>query len=44
MALQIRRPDTAFSLDPSDKAQGRIRDERHLAFIRTLPSVGVDDG
>lgn len=39
MALQIKRPDTAFALDPSDKAQGRIKDERHLAFIRTLPSV-----
>ena len=39
MALQIKRPDTAFSLDPSDKAQERIRDDRHLAFIRTLPSV-----
>jgi len=30
---------TAFSLDPSDKAQERIRDERHLAWVRTLPSV-----
>ena len=39
MALAVRRPPTAFSLDPSDKAQSRIRDERHLAFIRTLPSV-----
>jgi hypothetical protein len=39
MAFAIRRPMTAFSLDPSDKAQSRIKDERHLAFIRTLPSV-----
>lgn len=39
MALQVRRPDTAFSLDPSDRSQKRIVDDRHLAFIRTLPSV-----
>lgn len=39
MAFQIARPSSAFSLDPSDKAQSRIRDEKHLAFIRTLPSV-----
>ncbi len=39
MALQIKRPSTAFSLDPSDKSQKRIRDEGHLAFIRSLPSV-----
>lgn len=39
MALRIVRPQTAFSLDPSDKAQKRIRDDAHLAFIRTLPSV-----
>lgn len=35
----IRRPATAFTSDPSDKAQRRIKDEAHLAFIRTLPSV-----
>lgn len=35
----IKRPDTAFSLDPSNKAQKRIKDDGHLAFIRTLPSV-----
>ncbi|CAD7023310.1 hypothetical protein REJC140_00163 [Pseudorhizobium endolithicum] len=39
MAFAIRRPATAFSSDPSDKAQKRITDDRHLAFIRTLPSV-----
>lgn len=39
MAFQIARPSTAFALDPSGKAQGRIKDERHLAFIRTLPSA-----
>lgn len=38
-ALKIARPKTAFTLDPSEKAQKRIRDDRHLAFIRTLPSV-----
>lgn len=38
-AFQIPRLSTAFSLDPSDKAQKRIRDEAHLAFIRRLPSV-----
>ena len=31
--------DTAFSLDKTDKDQGRIKDEKHLAFIRTLPSI-----
>jgi hypothetical protein len=35
----VRRHETAFSSDPSDKGQKRIRDEAHLAFIRTLPSV-----
>lgn len=35
----IRRPDTAFSLDPIGKEQRRIEDQAHLAFIRTLPSV-----
>lgn len=39
MAFAIRRPSTAFSEDPSNKAQKRIRDEGHLAFIRRLPSV-----
>lgn len=35
----VRRPLTAFSEDPSDKNQRRIKDDAHLAFIRTLPSV-----
>lgn len=39
MAYQFPRPATAFALDPSSKDQARIKDERHLAFIRTLPSV-----
>ncbi|MEF2073537.1 hypothetical protein [Consotaella aegiceratis] len=39
MAFMIVRPETAFALDPSDKSQRRIRDEQHLAFIRSLPSI-----
>lgn len=39
MAFAIRKEATAFALDPSDKAQKRIKDERHLAFIRSLPSA-----
>ncbi|MDI1266813.1 MAG: hypothetical protein PS018_26470 [bacterium] len=39
MALAIRRPDTAFSLDKSSKATRRIEDPAHLAFIRKLPSA-----
>jgi hypothetical protein len=35
----IRRPDSAFSLDPSSKKTRRIEDPAHLAFIRKLPSV-----
>jgi len=35
----IRRPPTAFTLDPSSKATKRMIDEAHLAFIRKLPSV-----
>lgn len=35
----IRRPETAFSLDRPDKTMRRIEDAKHLAFIRTLPSV-----
>lgn len=31
--------DTAFSLDPSGKAQKRIEDPAHLAYIRKLPSL-----
>lgn len=39
MGFAIRRPPTAFSEDPSDRSQKRIKDDGHLAFIRTLPSV-----
>lgn len=39
MASRIARPITAFSEDPSTKDQKRIVDERHLAFIRSLPSI-----
>ncbi|WP_152045454.1 DUF968 domain-containing protein [Aureimonas psammosilenae] len=35
----IRFPDTAFSLQPLGKKQRRIEEPRHLAFIRTLPSI-----
>lgn len=40
MGYAIRRPDTAFSLDPrpSKKTQS-FKDEAHLAFIRKLPCV-----
>lgn len=39
MGSRIVVPPTAFELDPSDKGQARIRDEAHLAWIRTLPSA-----
>lgn len=39
MASRIARLPTAFSEDPSTKDQKRIRDERHLSFIRSLPSI-----
>lgn len=39
MAFAVRREPTAFSLDPSGRETARIKDERHLAWIRTLPSV-----
>lgn len=40
MAFEIRRPSTAFSLDPSRKGQGgRVEDAAHLAFIRKLPCL-----
>ncbi len=36
----LRRPDTAFSLDPNRKDQGgRLEYPRHLAFVRTLPCL-----
>ncbi|MVA98884.1 hypothetical protein GN330_16675 [Nitratireductor sp. CAU 1489] len=39
MASRVARPVTAFSEDPSGKDQKRIVDERHLSFIRSLPSI-----
>ena len=37
---EVRKLSTAFSLDPSRKAQGgRIEDPGHLRFIRTLPCL-----
>lgn len=39
MGHMVVRDPEAFSLDPSDKTQKRIKDAAHLAFIRTLPSV-----
>lgn len=35
----VRRPDTAFGLDRADKTTARIKEPKHLAFIRTLPSI-----
>lgn len=37
MALQIRKPSTAFSLQPTGKNSGRVEDKDYLAWIRTLP-------
>ncbi|WP_370194272.1 MULTISPECIES: hypothetical protein [Aurantimonas] len=39
MAGMIPRPDSAFALDPSGKETRRREDPKHLAFLRTLPSV-----
>ncbi len=39
MPFAIRRHPEAFTLDPSSKQTKRITDDKHLAFIRTLPSV-----
>ena len=39
MAFRILLPDTAFSLDPTDRGQKRDHDRPHLDFIRQLPSV-----
>lgn len=39
MAFAIKRPSSAFALDKSGKDTASFKDERHLAFIRTLPSV-----
>ena len=39
-ATRILRPETAFSLSPSKgKRRPREHDDKHLAFIRTLPCV-----
>lgn len=38
MSHAIRRPSTAFSLDPVSKATKSFKDDAHLAFIRKLPS------
>lgn len=34
MAVEIRRPDTAFSLSPGKKKRPRQFDNQHLAFVR----------
>ena len=39
MGYAIRRHPEAFSLDKSGKDTASFKDERHLAFIRTLPSA-----
>lgn len=39
MAFAIKRPPTAFSRDPSGKQTASFKDEKHLDFIRSLPSV-----
>ena len=36
MALQIKRPVTAFSLSPGKQKRPRVRDESHLSFLRGL--------
>lgn len=39
MAFEIAKAPTAFANDPSSKREKRMTDDRHLAFIRRLPSV-----
>lgn len=39
IAFKIPRSETAFSLDKSGKDTQSFKDDNHLAFIRTLPSV-----
>src|SRR5688500_1721865 len=40
MAMQIRRPATAFSHDPTSlRKRPRAKADAHLAWIRTLPSL-----
>lgn len=36
---RFRRPDTAFSVKKRKPIRGRQHDEKHLAFIRTLPCL-----
>lgn len=36
---RFRRPDTAFTVIRRRPIRGRQHDEKHLAFIRTLPCV-----
>ncbi|MGC0052695.1 DUF968 domain-containing protein [Brucella pituitosa] len=38
-AFAIRKEPTAFTLDKSGKDTQSFKDEKHLAFIRSLPSV-----
>ena len=38
MGFAIKRHPEAFSLDKSSKATKSFKDDRHLAFIRLLPS------
>lgn len=39
MAYKFQRPETAFSLDKSGKQTQSFKDEKHLDFIRSLPSI-----
>ena len=39
MAGLVPRSDSAFSLDPSGRETKRRENPKHLAFLRTLPSV-----
>lgn len=39
MDYRVVRESTAFSLDKSGKQTASFKDELHLAFIRSLPSV-----
>lgn len=40
MAMEFRRPATAFSLDTGRKGQGgRLKAPKHLNFIRALPCL-----
>lgn len=39
MALAIRRPDTAFSQQPTGKGSKRVENPKYLDFIRQLPCI-----